>query len=272
MTLFTGCVTDEIGVMREFLQKSKNFPEIQRLYEQGLFDTILVNDEEGLVLLRFHSPSHTISNYTYFAWSRYDKVPLRSLEGLYWISIEKRYQVIFHAEDIRVPEDGIVLHHGPLDSPVISSVKVQGDPLVIRNSKGLESYGDLWMNTWADDDVLYTGWGDGNGFGKVFTDMGFACFNGSLPLITGENLYLDPFNESDPLNENNKPSSLLFYNKTLYAHVHSPLGNADIGYIMYSKDYGRSYGRTFESIHHGRNPLIHLFAVCFSSTWERTIA
>jgi len=237
---FSGCINMPPEVFKEFLKKSKNFPYILRLYNEDMFDSVFVNNPNGLVLLRFHSFNNSISNYTYFAWSRSDKVPLEVLDGLFWVSITKagltlRYGEILHADQIMVPPDGITLEEGPLISPVISSVNINGEPIVVDSSEGITSNGDLWMNTWADDDCLYSGWGDGTGFGKTYTDMGIAKLTGDLPNITGENRKLDP----SP--ENNKPSSLLFYNGTLYAHIHSPLGDADVGYLTYSKDYGKTW-------------------------------
>jgi len=238
---FSGCEDNAISLWKEFMQKSKEFPDIQRLYQNGMFDEVLVNEVNGLVLLRFHSYPEYISPYTYFAWSRADKIPLQSLEGYLWISFEKRYENIALAEEVMVPSQGIVMHHGPELSPVISSVSVEGDPIIIQNSHGLPSFGDLWMNTWADDDCLYSAWGDGTGFGKEYADMGIARLSGDPPNMTGEVLYLDPYNDTDPLSQNNKPSSLLFYNDTLYAQFHSPLGDAEVGYLGCSKDYGKTW-------------------------------
>ena len=245
-SLIPGCTEMPIDVLSEFLQKSKNFPAILRLYGEGMFDSVVVNNPDGLVLLRFHSFEDSISNYTYFAWSRSDKVPLEGLDGLFWVSITKvgftlRYAEIFQADRIMIPPEGIILDEGPNISPVVSSVAVEGEPIIINSSEGIESLGDLWMNTWADDDHLYSGWGDGNGFGKTYTDMGVAQLIGNLPNITGENIKLD----SSP--ENNKPSSLLFYNGTLYAQIHSPLGNADVGYLAYSNDYGKTWAMLRET-------------------------
>ncbi len=41
--------------------------------------------------------------------------------------------------------------------PVIKSARVVGKPVFHKR------YGDIWMNTWADDDNLYSGFGDGSG-------------------------------------------------------------------------------------------------------------
>ncbi len=238
---FSGCIDMPPDLFKEFIQKSKNFPSIQRLYFEGMFDSVLVNNPDGLVLLRFNSFEDSISEYTYFAWSRSREVPLEKLDGLFWISRGKQYQAIIHADKIMVPSEGIILNYGPSQSPVISSVSVEGEPIIISSAEGVESFGDLWMNTWADDDKLYSGWGDGTGFGKKYTDMGIACLTGNLPNLFGENRYLDPLSAISNLDYNNKPSSLLFYNGTLYAQFHSPLGDADVGYLAFSKDYGKTW-------------------------------
>ena len=51
---------------------------------------------------------------------------------------------------------------------------------------------DLWPVAWADDDHLYTAWGDGGGFGGTDTDgrvaMGFGRLEGVPPAWHGFNL------------------------------------------------------------------------------------
>ena len=50
--------------------------------------------------------------------------------------------------------------------PRIVSAKLVGDPVFYRRQ------GDLWMNTWADDDNLYMSWGDGTGRGDCCVSFG----------------------------------------------------------------------------------------------------
>jgi hypothetical protein len=117
----------------------------------------------------------------------------------------------------------------------------------------IDSEGDLWMNTWADDGNVYSGWGDGNGTGpsKVWTDFGIARLSGSPSQLSYENIFSDPFpcdnipgNQSEVnLRCNDKPSSLIFFDKTLYAQLHSPLADPAVGYLAYSLDYGRTWVR-----------------------------
>jgi hypothetical protein len=123
-------------------------------------------------------------------------------------------------------------------SPVIESVSPEGDPI-----RPFLSNGDLWLNTWADDDNVYSGWGDGLGvvFHTDATDCGIARFSGSFPSISAIEQCINAPTALPDVND--KPSSLLFFNKRLYGHFHSPLGDAWIGYLAYSDDYGKTWIR-----------------------------
>jgi len=147
--------------------------------------------------------------------------------------------------------------HIPATSEILGAY-VEGIPISIKST------GDLWLNTWADDDNIYSSWGDGSGFGKVNTDLGIARIEGNLPNINGFNLFIEPLlppsstcdttnckdiqNRPDCCIENDdKPSSLLFMNKILYAQFHSPLGDPTVGYLAYSNDYGFTWTRLKEN-------------------------
>jgi len=134
----------------------------------------------------------------------------------------------------------------PPETREIISAYVEGNPRTIISN------GDLWMNTWADDGNLYSGWGDGNGFGSTWTDFGIAKLIGNLPQLTGENIFADQWpppgstsgDKGSVNNEyNDKVSSLLFMNGKLYAQIHSPLGDPLVGYLTVSNDYGRTWIR-----------------------------
>lgn len=111
------------------------------------------------------------------------------------------------------------------------------------------STGDLWMNTWADDDHIYTGWGDGEGPGcaEPGTDCGIGVLKEAVPYF-----YIEPdpkdyvrckfVPDGQPTSfRDDKPSSLLFIDGRLYLAGHTPLGDADYGYIAYSDDYGKTW-------------------------------
>ena len=127
-------------------------------------------------------------------------------------------------------------------SPVIKSIKLVGDsqgrPITIENS-----YGDLWFSTWADDDNIYTTWGDGRGFGNILSDVGVARLEGLLPNLQGKIVYYEKHPGILRLGDNDKPSSLLFLNGRLYGHFFSPLANPRIGYTVYSDNYGKTWTR-----------------------------
>jgi len=127
-------------------------------------------------------------------------------------------------------------------SQVIKSISLEGDtnglPIIIFGSAG-----DLWFSTWADDDNLYTTWGDGRGFGDVLSDVGIARLEGNMPLITGKNVYFEKHPGLLSLKDNDKPSSLLFIDGRLYGHFFSPLARPRIGYNAYSDDYGKTWTR-----------------------------
>ena len=75
--------------------------------------------------------------------------------------------------------------YGP--SPVIRSWEWAPVETIVRRAKD----GDNWPVTWADDDALYTTWGDGTGFPpKVERKLscGFARITGSADNFSGENI------------------------------------------------------------------------------------
>lgn len=72
-------------------------------------------------------------------------------------------------------------------SLVIRTLEWAGAHSIIRRAED----GDNWPITWADDDALYTTWGDGTGFvPKVEKKLGcgFARVTGSPPEFTGANI------------------------------------------------------------------------------------
>lgn len=75
-------------------------------------------------------------------------------------------------------------------SLVIAGIEWAPKETIIRQAKD----GDNWPLTWADDDALYTTWGDGTGFvpkvGKKLS-MGFARVTGTPEAFTGVNVRSD---------------------------------------------------------------------------------
>jgi len=126
--------------------------------------------------------------------------------------------------------------------PVIKSASVVTPPMC-----PIPSAGDLWMNTWADDDNIYTGWGDGLGPGRFgsWTDCGVGVLRGTVPYFimeeNPEEYVRNRFVPDGGIRRNDKPSSLLCVDDRLYFAGHSPLGDPTYGYIAYSDDHGKTW-------------------------------
>src|SRR3954447_18242349 len=66
-------------------------------------------------------------------------------------------------------------------SPVIT--RLTWAPEIVRVGGANTHIGDNWPATWGDDDILYTSWGDGDGFThqKPQLSLGFATMTGKPP-------------------------------------------------------------------------------------------
>jgi hypothetical protein len=127
-------------------------------------------------------------------------------------------------------------------STMIQSISLATPPMM-----PFKSNGDLWFTTWADDDNLYGTWGDGRGAtaelsNPLRTDCGVVKYSGSPPNLTPTVLLREAPTLTDPPADN-KPSSVLYVGKRLYGAFHAPLGDAWIGYLAYSDDYGSHWKR-----------------------------
>jgi hypothetical protein len=144
------------------------------------------------------------------------------------------------SEPHSTPDGGLLLS--------ISSVEVSAP------KKPFESSGDLWMSTWAEDDVVFVSWGDGIGpytppapspstdaYQRTYSHHGLAKLTGALPSVT-----IEVVNRFMPLSDeesghNSKPSSLLFFGGRLYVAIHTPLLEPTLGFIAYSDDGGMTF-------------------------------
>lgn len=227
------------GVKDELRQKLHQDRELAKLFKSSYFDTVLLDKKDGLVILRLHASDRR--GYVYFAWSRSSELQtLEGIKGYFWVYDDSgRSSHPRDASEIEVSQRAIALFPCAGPSPVIASVSVENDSPI----EPFSSNGDLWLNTWADDDNLYSAWGDGAGVleGAGLTDCGIVKLSGKLPrLIAEERCHNAP--TADP-QVNDKPSSLLFLNGRLYGQFHSPLGDPWIGYLAYSDDYGKTWTR-----------------------------
>ena len=121
-------------------------------------------------------------------------------------------------------------------SPVIRKVTWAPASRIIRLAKG----SDNWPVTWADDDRLYTAYGDGRGF-KPLTEkklsLGLATVTGRPPDIKGANLRSTSAEQLGDGARGKKASGMTMIDGTLYMAVR----NAGNSQIACSRDHGRSW-------------------------------
>lgn len=124
----------------------------------------------------------------------------------------------------------------PPPSPVIEKVTWAPKDQIVRLAKG----SDNWPTTWADDDHLYTAYGDGRGFSPFVPkklSMGLARVAGSPPAVEGVNLRADTFETTGDGKSGKKASGMLMVDGVLYAFVR----NADNSEIGWSRDRGKTW-------------------------------
>ena len=121
-------------------------------------------------------------------------------------------------------------------SPKITGIEWAPAASIIRRARG----GDNWPLTWADDDNLYTAYGDGKGF-EPFIDvklsMGLARISGSASSFTADNLRSASFETKGDGASGKKASGLLMVDGTLYLLAR----NADNSQLAWSTDHGKTW-------------------------------
>jgi Secretion system C-terminal sorting domain len=106
---------------------------------------------------------------------------------------------------------------------------------------------DLWPITWADDNNLYTAWGDGGGFGGTNEDgrveCGIARISGSPGNDTAVNVWggVDSLN---PTQFGGKISALLCVNDTLWGAWNNVFNGGDSLRLIYSANHGASWNKS----------------------------
>lgn len=121
-------------------------------------------------------------------------------------------------------------------SPVIQHVNWAPVSTIVRQAKG----SDIWATTWADDDALYTAYGDGRGFEPFVSEklsLGISRVTGMPPDIKGLNLSArnGEFHGDGPLGR--KASGMLMVDGVLYMLVR----NVDNSQLAWSRDHGASW-------------------------------
>ncbi|NQT55562.1 MAG: DUF4185 domain-containing protein [Desulfobacteraceae bacterium] len=114
---------------------------------------------------------------------------------------------------------------------------------------------DLWPITWANDNTLFTAWGDGGGFGGTNRDgrssLGVAQTKGSGANWQGFNIFGGKNSESKA-NFSGKPTGLIYIDRVLY-----------MGVVEQNKWLRWKIGRSTD---HGRTWIFN--GTPFSSYWD----
>jgi CubicO group peptidase (beta-lactamase class C family) len=121
-------------------------------------------------------------------------------------------------------------------SPIISSLEWAPKETIVRHAR--ES--DNWPLTWADDDQLYTAYGDGWGFEpKLPTKLGlgFARIEGTATGFTGVNIRSPSGEQNAGVKKGKKASGMLMVDRVLYMWVR----NAANSQLAWSEDYARTW-------------------------------
>ncbi len=121
-------------------------------------------------------------------------------------------------------------------SEVITSAEFVLASEIIRKGEG----SDNWPLTWADDDNMYTAYGDGWGFVpwvKEKLSLGFGKVVGSPPDIKGINIRSETGEDTGDDVRGAKASGMLMVDGILYMLTR----NTDNSQIAYSKDHGETW-------------------------------
>jgi CubicO group peptidase (beta-lactamase class C family) len=121
-------------------------------------------------------------------------------------------------------------------SPVIKGITWAPASTIIRRAKG----GDNWPMTWGDDDVLYTAYGDGNGFEPFVPkklSIGFSKVTGNPPAFQGVNFTAKNGEFPGDGRSGRKASGILMIDGVLYLLAR----NLDNAQLAWSRDHGATW-------------------------------
>jgi CubicO group peptidase (beta-lactamase class C family) len=121
-------------------------------------------------------------------------------------------------------------------SRTISRIDWAPKETIVRKAKG----SDNWPLTWADDDHLYTAYGDGNGFEPFVSHklgLGFARVEGGPDNFTGINIHAPTAENTRQGKAGKKASGMLMIDGVLYLWVR----NAGNSQLAWSTDHGATW-------------------------------
>ncbi len=121
----------------------------------------------------------------------------------------------------------------PMEAPyppssVISGIEWAPKETIIRQAKG----SDNWPLTWADDDAMYSAYGDGNGFEPFLPEklsLGFIKVTGTPENFIGENIRSSTGEQRGNNLRGKKSSGMLMVNNVLYMLARNA-GNSQIAW------------------------------------------
>lgn len=121
-------------------------------------------------------------------------------------------------------------------SQVIRRIEWAPADTIVRQAPG----SDNWPMTWADDDALYTAYGDGNGFAPLVPDklsLGFAKIAGSPADFSAENIRTASGEQLGDGRHGKKASGILMVDGVLYLWVR----NAGNSQLAWSADHAKTW-------------------------------
>ncbi|MBE9570421.1 MAG: serine hydrolase [Proteobacteria bacterium] len=125
------------------------------------------------------------------------------------------------------------------NSPVVSSIVWDDKSKIKRKASG----GDNWPVTWADDDNLYTAYGDGWGFEPKVPkklSLGFARVEGTPNNFSGINIRSSDEQYGDG-RSGKKASGMLMVDGTLYMWVRNANKKGERSQLAWSIDHGKTW-------------------------------
>jgi hypothetical protein len=125
-------------------------------------------------------------------------------------------------------------------SPVIAGVRWAPVDTVVRQAQG----SDNWPTTWADDDALYTAYGDGSGFAPrlpVKLSLGFARVTGTPADFRGENIRSATGERTGDGASGEKASGLFMVEGVLHMWVRNADGAGHGSRLAWSPDHARTW-------------------------------
>jgi len=179
----------------------------------------------------------------YWSWGLYDSliVVIPSLDlvaaraGKSWKRTDKEHYAVL--KPFLDPLVASIQIKSPVpQSTVITGVEWAPASTIIRRAKG----GDNWPMTWADDDALYTAYGDGNGFEprtERKLSLGLARVIGGPDNFRGENIRSPSIEQTGDDVRGKKASGLLMVDGVLYLLAR----NAGNSQLAWSRDHGQTW-------------------------------